>query len=429
MIEKIENKTAKITIVGMGYIGLPTSIAFAQAGFSVNGYDVNEEVINTLENGKIHIKEPDLQQAFEKVLNSGKLKPTNKLEKSDVFIICVPTPFIKRDNKKLSDISYVESASKAVAPFVGKDTLVILESTVPPMTTDELVGKIIENETKLKLNEDFYLSYCPERVLPGKILYELKNNDRIVGSSSEKAQKITKELYESILTTGKAYTTDTHTAEMCKLVENSYRDVNIAFANELSIIADKIGINVFELIELANKHPRVNILKPGAGVGGHCLAVDPWFIVEKFPEESSLIRTAREKNDYKPQWIVEKIEKELKEKYPNKEKEITIGILGLSYKPNIDDLRESPSIEIALTLKEKGYNVVGCEPNVLKEEIKGIKNLSLDEILEKSDYLVLTLAHDEFKQNIDLIMSKEVLNVVGITNKGLNWFETNLFRC
>lgn len=420
MIEKIENKTAKITIVGMGYIGLPTSIAFAQAGFNVNGYDVNEEVINTLKNGKIHIKEPDLQQAFEKVLNSGKLKPTNKLEKSDVFIICVPTPFIKRDNKKLSDISYVETASKAIAPFVEKDTLVILESTVPPLTTDEVVGKIIEEETKLKLNEDFYLSYCPERVLPGKILYELKNNDRIVGSSSEKAQKITKDLYESILTTGKAYTTDTHTAEMCKLVENSYRDVNIAFANELSIIADKIGINVFELIELANKHPRVNILKPGAGVGGHCLAVDPWFIVEKFPEESSLIRTAREKNDYKPQWIVEKIEKELIEKFPNKEKEIIIGILGLSYKPNIDDLRESPSIEIALTLKEKGYNVVGCEPNVLKEEIKGIKNLSLNEILEKSDYLVLTLAHDEFKQNIDLIMSKEVLNVVGITNKGLN---------
>jgi len=420
MIEKIKNKTAKITIVGMGYIGLPTSIAFAQAGFNVNGYDVNEEVISTLKSGKIHIKEPDLQQVFEKVLNSDKLKPINKLEKSDVFIICVPTPFIKKENKKLSDISYVESASKAVASFVEKDTLVILESTVPPMTTNEVVGKIIEEETKLKLNEDFYLSYCPERVLPGKILYELKNNDRIVGSSSEKAQKITKELYESILTTGKAYTTDTHTAEMCKLVENSYRDVNIAFANELSIIADKIGINVFELIELANKHPRVNILKPGAGVGGHCLAVDPWFIVEKFPKESSLIRTAREKNDYKPQWIVEKIEKELKEKFPNKEKEITIGILGLSYKPNIDDLRESPSIEIALTLKEKGYNVVGCEPNVLKEEIKGIKNLSLNEILEKSDYLVLTLAHDEFKQNIDLIMSKEVLNVVGITNKGLN---------
>lgn len=419
MLEKIKDKTAKITIVGMGYIGLPTSIAFAETGYEVYGYDVNEEVINTLKNGKIHIKEPDLQQSFEKVLNSKKLIPTNKLEKSDVFIICVPTPFIKKENKKLSDITYVEKAAKEISSFVEKDTLVILESTVPPMTTDEVVGKIIESETNLKLNEDFLLSYCPERVLPGRILYELKNNDRIIGSSSEKAKEITKSLYESILTSGKAYTTDTHTAEMCKLVENSYRDVNIAFANELSIIADKIGINVFELIELANKHPRVNILKPGAGVGGHCLAVDPWFIVEKFPEEANIIRTAREINDYKPHWIVEKIEKEVKEKYPNREKEITIGILGLSYKPNIDDLRESPSIEIALCLKEKGYNVVGCEPNVKKEEIKGIKNLSLEETLEKSDYLVLTLAHDEFKEHIDSIMNKNILDVVGMINKEL----------
>ncbi len=248
--------------------------------------------------------------------------------------------------------------------------------------------------------------------MPGRILYELKNNDRIIGSSSEKAREITKSLYESILTSGKAYTTDTHTAEMCKLVENSYRDVNIAFANELSIISDKIGINVFELIELANKHPRVNILR--AGVGGHCLAVDPWFIVEKFPEEANIIRTARETNDNKPHWVVEKVEKEIKEKYPSKEKEITIGILGLSYKANIDDLRESPSIEIAISLKEKGYNVVGCEPNVLKEEIKGIKNLSLKDTLERSDYLVLTLAHDEFKEHIDSIMNKNVLNVVGL---------------
>ncbi len=415
MLEKIKDKTAKITIVGMGYIGLPTSIAFAEAGYEVYGYDVNEEeVIKTLKNGKIHIKEPDLQQSFEKVLNSGKLKPTNKLEKSDVYIICVPTPFIKKENKKLSDITYVKEAAKEISPYVEKGTLVILESTVPPMTTDEVVGKIIESETNLRLNKDFFLAYCPERVLPGRILYELKNNDRIVGSSSEKAKEITKVLYESILTTGKVYTTDTHTAEMCKLVENSYRDVNIAFANELSIISDKIGVNVFELIELANKHPRVNILRPGAGVGGHCLAVDPWFIVEKFPEDSNIIRTAREINDYKPHWIVEKIEKEVKEKYPNREKEITIGILGLSYKPNIDDLRESPSIEIALCLKEKGYNIVGCEPNVKKEEIKGIKNLSLEETLEKSDYLVLTLAHDEFKEHINSIMNKNVLDVVGM---------------
>jgi len=414
MEQKINDKTIKITVVGMGYIGLPTSIAFADAGFEVNGYDVNEEVIKTLKSGKIHIVEPDLQEAYEKVLNTGKLNPTNELEKSDVFIICVPTPYIKKDNKKVSDLSYVEAASKSVAPYIDKDTLVILESTVPPMTTEEIMGKIIEKESKLKINEDFLVAHCPERVLPGKILYELKHNDRIIGASNKKAEEITKQLYESILTEGKAYTTDTNTAEMCKLVENTYRDINIAFANELSIISDKMNINVFELIELANKHPRVNILTPGAGVGGHCLAVDPWFIVERFPEESSVIKAAREKNDYKPHWVVEKVEKELKEKYPGKEKEITIGILGLSYKPNIDDLRESPSMQIALSLKEKCYNIVGCEPNVEKEEIKGIKNLPLNETLKKSDYLVLTLAHTEFKEHIDSIINKNMLNVMGV---------------
>jgi len=416
MKQKIKDKTIKITVVGMGYIGLPTSIAFADAGFEVNGYDVNEEVIKTLKSGKIHIVEPDLQKAYEKVLNSGKLNPTNKLEKSDVFIICVPTPYKKKENKKVSDLSYVEAASKDIAPCVGKNTLVILESTVPPMTTEEIMGKIIEKETNLKINEDFLVAHCPERVLPGKILYELKHNDRIIGASNKKAEEITKQLYESILTEGKAYTTDTNTAEMCKLVENTYRDINIAFANELSIISDKMGINVFELIELANKHPRVNILTPGAGVGGHCLAVDPWFVVERFPKESSVIKAAREKNDYKPHWVVEKVEKEIKEKYPGKEKEITIGILGLSYKPNIDDLRESPSMEIALSLKEKGYNIVGCEPNVKKEEIKGIRNLPLNETLKESEYLVLTLAHTEFKEHIDSMINKNILNVVGLFN-------------
>jgi len=414
MIQKIKDKTIKITVVGMGYIGLPTSVVFAEAGFEVNGFDVNEEVIKTLKSGKIHIVEPDLQQAYEKVLNSGKLKPTNELEKSDVFIICVPTPYIKKENKKVSDLSYVEAASKSIASYVQKGNLVILESTVPPMTTEEIMGTIIEKESNLKLNEDFLVAHCPERVLPGKILYELKHNDRIIGASNERAKEIAKQLYESILTDGKVYTTDTKTAEMCKLVENTYRDINIAFANELSIICDKMNINVFELIKLANKHPRVNILTPGAGVGGHCLAVDPWFIVEKFPEESSVIKAAREKNDYKPHWVVEKVEKEIKEKYPGKEKEITIGILGLSYKPNIDDLRESPSMEIALSLKEKGYNIVGCEPNVKKEEIKGIKNLPLNEILKEADYLVLTLAHNEFKKHIDSINNKNVLNVVGL---------------
>ena len=320
MKQKIKEKTVKITVLGMGYIGLPTSIVFAQAGFDVNGYDVNEETIKKLKSGKIHIVEPNLQEAYEKVLNSGKLKIISRLEKSDVFIICVPTPYKKIGNKKVADLSYVEDAAKSLAPYIERNNLVILESTVPPMTTEEIVGKIIEEESKLKLNEDFCVAHCPERVLPGKILYELKNNDRIIGASNKYAAEITKDLYEAILEKGKVYTTDTITAELCKLVENTYRDINIAFANELSIISDKLGIDVFNLIELANKHPRVNILKPGAGVGGHCLAVDPWFIVEKFPEESKLIRVAREINDYKPQWVVKKVEEEIKKIYPGKEK-------------------------------------------------------------------------------------------------------------
>jgi len=414
MLEKIQRKDVKITVVGMGYIGLPTSVMFAKAGFNVCGYDVNQDVINTLKSGKIHIKEPDLQQAFEEVMSTGKLVPVEKLGYSDVFIICVPTPFKENHEKRIADLSFVENASKSIAPFVAPGNLVILESTVPPMTTDEIVGSIIERESGLRVNEDFFLAYCPERVLPGRILYELTHNDRIIGSSSVRAREIAEALYESILVTGKVYTTDTHTAEMCKLVENSYRDVNIAFANELSVICDKIGVNVFELIELANKHPRVNILNPGAGVGGHCIAVDPWFIVEKFPEEANLIRTARETNDYKPHWVVKKAEEEIQKRFGGREKDITIGILGLSYKPNIDDLRESPSLEIALLLKEKGYKVVGCEPNVQRDEISNIKNVVLDEILKTADYLVLTLAHDEFKRNIGKIMQKEVLNVIGL---------------
>jgi len=414
MLERIQKRNVTLTVVGMGYIGLPTSVTFAKAGFNVCGYDVNQDVINTLKSGKIHIKEPDLQQAFEEAMSSGKLVPVEKLGHSDVFIICVPTPFKENHEKKIADLSFVENASRSVAPFVAPGNLVILESTVPPMTTDEIVGSIIERESGLRVNEDFFLAYCPERVLPGRILYELTHNDRIIGSSSMRAREIAEALYESILVTGKVYTTDTHTAEMCKLVENSYRDVNIAFANELSVISEKIGINVFELIELANKHPRVNILNPGAGVGGHCIAVDPWFIVEKFPEEANLIRTARETNDYKPHWVVKKVEEEIQKKFAGREKDITIGILGLSYKPNIDDLRESPSLEIALLLKEKGYKVVGCEPNVQRDDISNIKNVVLDEVLKIADYLVLTLAHDEFKRNIGKIMQKEVLNVIGL---------------
>lgn len=283
----------------------------------------------------------------------------------------------------------------------------ILESTVPPKTT-KLVVDILLKETNL-FKDDFMVAHCPERVLPGRILYELENNDRIIGAEDKNTREYTKLIYETFVKGGKCYTTDDITAEMCKLVENTFRDVNIAFANELSIICDKLGINVFELIKLANKHPRVNILTPGAGVGGHCLAVDPWFIVEKFPKEANVIRESREINDFKPEYIANKVEGIL-----NYNKGMTIGVLGLAYKPDIDDLRESPAVEIAKILKNKGYNVIACEPNVKKEEVDGIVLYSLDKTIEKSDYLILAQGHKDFKENINKLKEKNIYDCLGL---------------
>lgn len=407
LIERIEKRELKISILGMGYIGLPTAIIFAKAGFTTFGFDINKNVIDILKSGLIHIVEPDLQEAFEEVLISKKLIPTNVLEKSDVFIISVPTPFKNSDSQKIADLSYVESAAKEIAKIIEKGNLVILESTVPPMTT-RLVLNILEKNSNLSKN-DFMVAHCPERVLPGKILEELENNDRIIGSEEENTREYTKLLYETFMKGGKCYTTDDITAEMCKLVENTFRDVNIAFANELSIICDKLKIDVFELIKLANKHPRVNILTPSAGVGGHCLAVDPWFIVEKFPKEANVIREARLINDFKPRFIVNKVEDIL-----NNNKNLTIGILGLAYKPNIDDLRESPAIEIAEILKDKGYHVIACEPNVSMKEVNGLPLFNLEKIIEKSDYLILAQGHNEFKVNKEKLKKCKIYDCLGL---------------
>lgn len=391
LLKRAIKKDLIITILGMGYIGLPTAIAFAKAGFTVKGFDVNRKVIETLKAGHIHIVEPSLQEAFEEALKSGRLIPTDKLEKSDVFIISVPTPFKKNHEEKIADLSYVESASKEVATVLEENNLVILESTVPPMTT-KLMTDILERESGIS-RDKFMSVHCPERVLPGRILYELEHNDRIIGAERREAGEYTKVIYDAMVKEGTCYITDDITAEMCKLVENTFRDVNIAFANELSVICDKLGIDVFELIKLANKHPRVNILTPGAGVGGHCLAVDPWFIVEKFPKEANVIREARLINDFKPRFIVNKVDEILKGN-----KALTVGVLGLAYKPDIDDLRESPAMEIAEILRDKGYKVVACEPNVNTQEVNGFGLYSFDEILEKSDYLVLAQGHKEFKE-------------------------------
>lgn len=407
LLKRAKEKDLTITILGMGYIGLPTAIAFAKAGFTVKGFDVNKKVIETLKAGHIHIVEPSLQEAFEEALKSGRLIPTDKLEKSDVFIISVPTPFKKDHEEKIADLSYVESASKEVATVLEENNLVILESTVPPMTT-KLMTDILERESKIS-RDKFMSVHCPERVLPGRILYELEHNDRIIGAERREAGEYTKVIYDAMVKEGTCYITDDITAEMCKLVENTFRDVNIAFANELSVICDKLGIDVFELIKLANKHPRVNILTPGAGVGGHCLAVDPWFIVEKFPKEANVIREARLINDFKPRFIVNKVDEILKGN-----KELTVGILGLAYKPDIDDLRESPAMEIAEILRDKGYKVIACEPNVDRKEVNGFELYSFDRIIEKADYLVLTQGHKEFKEKIEVLKEKKIYDCLGV---------------
>ena len=407
LLEKVKDRNLKITILGMGYIGLPTAIAFARAGFVVNGFDVNLEVINSLKKGHIHIVEPDLQEAFLEVFNEKKLIPINELKKSDVFIIAVPTPFKKDHQEKIADLSYVESAAKMVSKVLEKGNLVILESTVPPMTT-KMMTDILEKETGIS-RENFMTAHCPERVLPGRILFELENNDRIIGVEKKEAGEYTKEIYKTMVKKGTCYVTDDITAEMCKLVENTFRDINIAFANELSVICDKLNIDVFKLIELANKHPRVNILTPGSGVGGHCLAVDPWFIVEKFPKEANVIREARLINDYKPRFIANKVDNILKGN-----KNLKIGILGLAYKPDIDDLRESPAMEIAEVLRDKGYNVTACEPNVHKKEVNNFELYTLSEIMDKSDYLVLTQGHKEFKENINKLKEKNIYDCLGL---------------
>ena len=402
----MEGKT--ITVLGLGYIGLPTSIVLAKAGHKVNGYDPNEEVVKTLNAGRIHIVENNVQEEFKKVVDSGNFKAFSEVQPADVYIICVPTPF-KEDNKeeKLADLSYVESAAHTVAKVVKEGDLVILESTVPPLTT-KMVADIIEKDTGMS-RDKFHTVHCPERVLPGRILYELEHNDRIIGSDREESALMAKNLYESFVKEGTCYVTDDITAEMCKLVENTFRDINIAYANELSIICHELGIDVFKLIELANKHPRVNILTPGVGVGGHCIAVDPWFLVEKFGDNAKLINTARHVNDFKPLRVSNQVEEEI-----GHDKNAKIGVLGLAYKPNIDDLRESPSIILAEDLIKKGYTVYGCEPNTKKEKINDIEVKSLDYVLENCDYLVITLANKEFIDEKEKIFAKKHYNCIGL---------------
>ncbi|MDM7942603.1 MAG: UDP-N-acetyl-D-mannosamine dehydrogenase [Hydrogenophaga sp.] len=398
----------KIVVMGLGYIGLPTASMLATKGHTVLGVDVNESAVNTINSGRIHIIEPDLDILVRSAVNSGNLRASLTPEEGDTFILAVPTPFKEEGgNPKAPDLSYVEAATRAIAPYLREDNLVILESTSPVGTT-EVIENIIHG-LRPDLVGKVHTAHCPERVLPGHILRELVDNDRIIGGTTKAAITKARTLYKSFCN-GAILETDSRTAELSKLVENSFRDVNIAFANELSVICDKLGISVWETIALANRHPRVNILQPGPGVGGHCIAVDPWFIVSSAPEEARLIRTAREVNDAKPHWVIEKVRAKA-ERF----KDPVIGCLGLTFKANIDDLRESPSMDIVKLLLKSGIGtVMACDPNVARDKAPFPLH-ELKDVLKRADILLLLVDHHEFT-DIDpqVIKDKVVIDTKGV---------------
>lgn len=394
----------QICVIGLGYIGLPTSSILAAKGFSVLGVDVNPSVVETINGGRIHITEPDLDAFVKAAVGSGKLRAAIAPEPSDVFIIAVPTPF-KAGHKP--DMSYVEAATRSILPVVQPGNLVILESTSPPRTCEDIIAPILA-ESKLKVGTDVFVAHCPERVLPGQIMREVVENDRVIGGINPASAAKAKELYSAFVK-GEIFLTDATTAEMVKLVENSFRDVNIAFANELSMICDRLDLNVWDLIRLANRHPRVNILRPGCGVGGHCIAVDPWFIVDACPQEARLIRTAREVNDAKPHHVTSRIREAAK-----RFRKPVIGLLGLSYKQDIDDLRESPAIEIAREFRsDPGVELMVCEPFVRSHAEFSLA--PLDEVMCRADIVVLLVPHTVFR-NIDreLLKPKVVIDTCGV---------------
>ena len=392
-----------ISVIGLGYIGLPTAAVIASRGFDVIGVDVNADAVNTINAGQIHIVEPDLDIVVRSVVTTGKLRATTTAEPADVFMVAVPTPFKEDASSSHSpDLSYIEAAANMIAPVLTKGNLVILESTSPVGTTEKLAGWLKLARPDLTFPQDkgdaadIKVAHCPERVLPGHVLTELVSNDRVIGGMSDACSQLATQLYETFVR-GECIVTNARTAEMAKLTENSFRDVNIAFANELSVICDKLKINVWELVKLANRHPRVNILNPGPGVGGHCIAVDPWFIVDSCPEEAKIIKQARLTNDANPHYVVDQICKAADEfKRP------VIACLGLAFKADIDDLRESPALEIVKDLVAKGLgDIIAVEPNIkqlpasLSES--GVTLSSLSDALDKANVVVVLVDHKQFK--------------------------------
>lgn len=387
----------KAIFMGLGYIGLPTAAVAAKNSIQVVGVDVNPKIVEIINQGKIHIVEPDLDKVVKDVVLRGSLRASLVPEEGDAFFIVVPTPF-KQNHR--ADISYVESATRAVIPFLKEGNLFVIESTSPVMTTEKIAELIFRERPELK--DKIYIAYCPERVLPGNVLYELEHNDRVIGGINSESANKAAEFYVHFVK-GQLHKTNARTAEMCKLTENSSRDVQIAFANELSIICERAGINVWELIDLANKHPRVTILQPGSGVGGHCIAVDPWFIVSDFPEQAQIIKRARETNDYKADWCANKVLEACQAFAHRTDKEPTVACMGLAFKPDIDDLRESPAKYIvSRIISEALADVLVVEPNVKTH--KTFNLLNYQEAYNKADIIVWLVRHKEF---IDIPVNKE----------------------
>lgn len=414
-----DNTSKTISVIGLGYIGLPAAAMFASRKVKVIGVDVNAHAIETINKGQIHIVEPELDMIVHAAVSEGYLRATNKPETADAFIIAVPTPF--KDNYE-PDLSYVLAVAESIAPVLKRGDVVILESTSPVGTTEKMVQVLAGARPDLKFPTgpdddqiDVCIAYCPERVLPGHVVRELVQNDRIIGGLTKKCSQMAIDIYR-IFVEGELLVTDARTAEMSKLTENSFRDVNIAFANELSLICDKLNINVWELIKLANHHPRVNILQPGCGVGGHCIAVDPWFIVSKTPEEAKIVRLAREINDHKPEWVQRKVTEAVENSIADglDNSNVKIACLGLAFKPDIDDLRESPALEItrALAVKYPGQ-VMAVEPNIhsLPSKLKDldVKLTSLDEAQKTADVLVVLVDHKQFKVSQPVLRAQQKL--------------------
>ena len=409
-----------ISILGLGYIGLPTAAVLANSGRLVIGVDINPRIVETINQGQVHIIEPELELAVQQAVEKGQFFATTEVQPADAFIIAVPTPLTNNQ----PDISHIHSAVLAIAPVLRKGNLIILESTSPVETTEKMAKWLTEARPDLsfpiqnQIESDIYIAYCPERILPGKAMTELLENDRVIGGLSEKSTEQAVDLYQ-IFAKGHCLKTDARTAELCKLVENSFRDVNVAFANELSMICDELKINVWELIKLANHHPRVNILQPGAGVGGHCIAIDPWFIVSNSPKYSRLIRTAREVNDSKPHWVLEKVKQLLVEYTIAKDckpSEVTIACLGLAFKPDIDDLRESPALMITQQISSwhRG-SVLAVEPNIQSLSLDNIELIDLNDALAQADILVLLVDHTPFKKvSLEQISQRYIMDCRGV---------------